>query len=304
MMTKSRKNLNILASLGISILAVLIFTNVDFSKDEGEPVPASFMGARAYQNVAIQLEFGPRVPGSQAHAMQLDWMQSELEEYGWQVERQLGEQLGHPLTNLIAKKGNGTPLIMFGAHYDSRLVADEDPDPVLRDQPVIGANDGASGVAVLLELARVLPENLNAEVWMVFFDIEDNGNLEGWNWILGSQYFAENIEKVPDKFILVDMVGDADLSLPIERNSTPELADEIWSVGESLGYQDIFSRDERYAIIDDHLPFIELGIPSVDIIDIEYTNWHTSQDNLSKISAYSLNVVGSTLLEWLIQTYQ
>ncbi len=260
-----------------------------------------FNAERAFEDIQYQVSLGPRTPGSVAHAQQLNWMQSGLEANGWQVERQQGAMLGHPLTNLVAKRGKGTSIIMLAAHYDSRIFADQDPDPAKQNLPVLGANDGASGVAVLLELSRVLPRDLDTEIWIVFFDLEDNGNLEGWDWILGSRYFAEQLEQYPDQMILVDMVGDSDLLLPVERSSDDELAAEIWGIAEQLGYGEVFRQEERYSILDDHIPFLELGIAAVDIIDIEYTNWHTSKDDLSQVSAESLDMVGSTLLEWILQ---
>lgn len=296
---KSARSL-ILPALAATALAVASFLLLQ----PAQIATPEFSGPRAFQLVAKQLTFGPRTPGSTAHSLQLDWMQSELETLGWQVERQHGEMLGHPLTNLVAKRGSGGAFLMLGAHYDSRIHADQDPDPAKRAQPVPGANDGASGVAVLLELARVLPADLDLEIWIVFFDLEDNGGIPGWDWILGSRYFAQNLDRHPDQFILVDLVGDRDLSLPIERNSDDALANELWSVAEDLGYGAIFSRVERFSIIDDHIPFIELGIPSVNIIDIEYTNWHTTQDDISQVSAESLEIVGSTVLEWILRSYQ
>lgn len=284
--------------------SLLAFALIFFASGQSRAPVEAFNGARAFQLVAKQLSFGPRIPGSQAHAQQLDWMQAEAEGLGWTVERQEGEMMGHPLTNLIVKRGSGEAFLMLGAHYDSRILADHDPDPAKRSQPVPGANDGASGVAVLLELARILPPDLDLEIWIVFFDLEDNGGIPGWDWILGSRYFAQNLERHPEKFVLVDLVGDRDLSLPVERNSDEALADELWSVAEDLGYGDIFSREERFSILDDHIPFIELGIPSVNIIDIEYTNWHTTKDDISQVSAESLEIVGSTILEWILRSYQ
>ena len=268
-----------------------------------ESIIPEFDSYRAYQNVAVQLEFGPRTPGSDAHAMQLDWMQSELENYGWNVDRQEGQSLGHLLTNLIAKKGQGNHILLLGAHYDSRLLSDKDRNPENRAAPVLGANDGASGVAVLMELARVLPEIYNWEIWIVFFDLEDNGQIDSWNWILGSTYFAENLSVLPDQVVIVDMVGDRDLFLSIEGNSDPELAAEIWNVAQDLGFSQIFSTQIKNYILDDHLPFRDLGIPAVDIIDIEYPYWHTSEDTLIQVSPQSLDKVGVTLLEWILRTH-
>ncbi|MGZ9234863.1 MAG: M28 family peptidase, partial [Anaerolineales bacterium] len=122
------------------------------------PAPVSFDGQRAYADVLTQVAFGARVPGSEGHAKIQEWMQAELESAGWQVEIQTSEALGHPIENLVARRSSDAPQIILGAHYDTRMFADSDPDPAQHTNIVPGANDGASGVAVLLELARSLPD--------------------------------------------------------------------------------------------------------------------------------------------------
>ena len=123
-----------------------------------------------------------------------------------------------------------TPYILIGAHYDSRYYSDQDPDPSSRNKPVPGANDGASGVSVLLELARTIPEASRKNVWLVFFDAEDQGRINGWDWIIGSQSFVNQIPVLPQKVIIVDMVGDKDLQLFYESNSDADLQQEIWNI--------------------------------------------------------------------------
>jgi Zn-dependent M28 family amino/carboxypeptidase len=193
------------------------------------------------------------------------------------------------------------PWIILGAHYDSRLFADRDPNVQFRTEAVPGANDGASGVAVLLELARVIPKDLPLNLWLVFFDGEDNGNIQGWDWILGSRGFVENLKGKPDSVIIVDMVGDRDLNIYIEKNSDPGLSSEIWQVANRLGYSNQFIPVRRHRILDDHIPFLEAGIPAVDIIDFDYPPWHTTADTIEQISPDSLKIVGETLRQWLIQ---
>jgi hypothetical protein len=260
---------------------------------------SSFDGERALADVAAQTGFGPRTPGSEAHTLMLEWLLAELQEAGWQAEIQEGEMLGHPIRNVVARRGDAPAQVILGAHYDSRLVADQDTDPQMRQQAVTGANDGASGVAVLLELARVLPEEAAQTTWLVFFDAEDQGNISGWDWILGSRLFAESLEQLPEAVVIVDMVGDANLQLPREGNSDEAVASEIWAAAAELGYVDIFRDEIKYHMLDDHIPFIERGIPAVDIIDFDYPYWHTAEDTLDKVSAESLQVVGDTLLSWL-----
>jgi glutaminyl-peptide cyclotransferase len=259
-----------------------------------------FSGERAYADVAAQIAFGPRTPGSEAHAQSVEWMAAELREAGWQVEIQEAERLGHPIRNVIATRGEGEEWILLGAHYDSRFVADHDADPALRQQPVPGANDGASGVAVLLELARVLPEDLESKVTLVFFDAEDQGNIEGWDWILGSRAYAEALIELPDAMVLLDMIGDADLQIYRESNSDEALTSAIWQQAAILGHEDVFIDSVKFSMLDDHVPFLELGIPAIDIIDFDYPHWHTTQDDLDAVSAESLQIVGEVILAWLL----
>lgn len=265
-----------------------------------EPAPVSFDGSRAYADVQTQVAFGPRIPGSNGHAQIVEWMRAELESAGWQVEIQESEALGHPIQNIVAKRNDENPQIILGAHYDTRMFADNDPDFANQTQPVPGANDGASGVAVLLELARTLPED-SISTWLVFFDAEDNGRIEGWDWILGSREFVKNNMIQPRAVVIVDMIGDADLNIYKERNSNPDLTDEIWGVANSLGYGQQFIAEYKFSMTDDHTPFLEAGIPAVDIIDFDYPYWHTLADTPDKVSAASLEAVGKTLWTWITQ---
>jgi len=270
-----------------------------------EPPPAAFDGSRALEDVEYQVSLGPRTVGSPAHTQVVDWIAGELEEAGWEVEIQEGNMAGVPVRNIIGKRGQGDPWVVLGAHFDSRLVADHDPDPSLQNQPVPGANDGASGVAVLLELARVLP-GTESEVgqpgrtWLVFFDAEDNGNIPGYDWILGSRYFVSQlIGEKPDTAVIVDMIGDRNLEVYLERNSTPWLAEQIWGTAAGLGYQQQIIATYRHSMLDDHTPFLQAGIPAVDMIDFDYPYWHTTADTVDKISAESLQAIGRTLQAWL-----
>jgi Zn-dependent M28 family amino/carboxypeptidase len=153
-------------------------------------------------------------------------------------------------------------------------------------------------VAVLLELARTLPED-SAPVWLVFFDAEDNGGIDGWEWIIGSRTFTSSLTIQPRAVVIVDMIGDADLQIPIEGNSDASLVQEIWSVADELGYQQ-FSRESSGPILDDHIPFLQMGIPAVDIIDLAYPYWHTLADTPDKVSPESLEAVGRTIWAWIV----
>jgi hypothetical protein len=261
-----------------------------------EPV---FSGALALEHVAAQVALGPRPTGSEASRQTGDYILSELAAAGWTTQEQPFTYQGVQARNLIGKAGpSGGRVLIIGAHYDTRRVADR--DATRPTEPVLGANDGASGVAVLLELARVLnTSNVNAEVWLVFFDAEDNGNLDGWEWIVGSRYFVANLTLTPEFAFIVDMVGDADLNLYYERNSNPELTIALWDTAAALGYEDTFVADYRHSMLDDHTPFLEANIPAVDIIDFDYPYWHTTEDTLDKVSASSLERVGRVLEVYL-----
>lgn len=278
------------ASIGWYIFAFLT---------QPEPVPVFFNGNRAYTDVQTQVSFGPRIPGSDGHAQIQAWMRDELVEAGWQVEVQESEALGHPIQNVVAKRGDESPQVILGAHYDTRMFADNDPDPANHKLPVPGANDGASGVAVMIELARVLPKD-TVPIWLVFFDAEDNGRIDTWDWILGSTEFVKNNPVQPQAVVIVDMIGDADLNIYKEKNSNVELTDKIWTIALSLEYDTVFIPEYKYSMIDDHTPFLRAGIPAIDIIDFDYPYWHTLQDTPDKVSAASLQAVGETLQVWIM----
>ncbi|OQA47477.1 MAG: Aminopeptidase YwaD precursor [Chloroflexi bacterium ADurb.Bin325] len=220
-----------------------------------------------------------------------------LRQNGWEIEYQTFTYRGTPGRNIIARAGKGRgPVAIIGAHYDTRLHADNDPDGRLRRQPVPGANDGASGVAVLLELSRSLDKTrLTNEVWLTFFDAEDNGRIAGWDFIAGSTHMAESLTVTPAFVIVLDMVGDSDLQLYKERTSTPALVERIWQIADSLGYGDTFLPTPKYSMIDDHTPFLRAGIPAADIIDFDYPYWHTTHDTLDKLSPESLRRVGRVI---------
>jgi Zn-dependent M28 family amino/carboxypeptidase len=289
-------------SIAILLLVVIsgISIKILYGRITGMQNGEQFNGDRAYANVKYQVSLGPRVPGSSAHEGIVTWMQNDLEKYGWSVEIQNATSEGHPIENVIAKRGNGAPWIILGAHYDSRMLSDQDPILAIRQTPVPGANDGASGVAVLLELARALPRNLGYQTWLVFFDAEDNGEISGWDWLLGSQLFVSNLTSRPDKVVVIDMIGDANLDIYKESNSNPDITNSIWAEADSLGYSSSFINQYKYSMLDDHTPFLNAGIPAVDIIDFDYPYWHTTQDTSDKVSPNSLQIVGKTLWYWLV----
>ena len=218
----------------------------------------SFDGEKALADIRYQVSLGPRLPGSEAHQKLVSWLDQELTDYGWNVEIQNGTIMGHSIQNVIARRGTGKRWIILGAHYDTRIFADQETQESLKQLPVLGANDGASGVAVLVELARTLSKNLDTNIWLVFFDAEDNGEIPGWDWILGSRYFAQRINCCPDAVVIVDMVGGANPLLYKERSSDVDVTNQIWSVAQNLGLSSVFIPEEKYTVIDDQTPFLEL----------------------------------------------
>jgi len=254
---------------------------------------------RAYENIQIQLSFGPRFPTSSSHQKEIEWIKNILVSNKWDVEDQSFKYKDTQITNILATKGDGKPTLLLSTHYDTREFSDQESDSSLRLLPVPGANDGASGVAVILELARILPDK---NIQLVFFDAEDQGEISGWDWCIGSTYFATNLKYIPEKVIILDMIADKDLQIYQEAFSDRSISSEIWGIGQELGYPNIFINEVKYALIDDHKPFIDSGIPAVLIIDFDYPFWHTSHDGTESISIDSLKIIGSVILEWIKTT--
>lgn len=265
-----------------------------------------FDGRQAMRYVEAQMAFGPRVPNTGGHRRAGDWIRDQLAALADSVEVQefthvtaQGDTLR--LRNFIGRfRPEIRDRVLFLAHWDTRPRAERSPNLADQRRPVPGANDGASGVAVLLELARVLPETgLNRPLWLAFFDLEDGGGAAGGDWIQGSRAFAAGLPSMPAAAIIVDMIGDADLQIHYEMNSDPILRESIWATATSLGFESFIAMP-RHSMLDDHIPFLELGIPSVLIIDFNYPYYHTTQDTLDKVSAESLEQVGQTLEAWLL----
>jgi Zn-dependent M28 family amino/carboxypeptidase len=285
---------------------IIILIGLTVSCGEGESAqPTEFDGGKALQDIQVQVDIGPRVHGSEPHAKIIDWISERLTDEDWTVELQKKNIQGHEINNIIGKreKNDNLPLVIIGTHYDTRMYADRDEKIENTMKPVPGANDGASGVAVLLELARVLPKDIDSNLWLVFFDAEDNGGFPGYEWILGSTAFVDSLDKNPDAVVVIDMIGDKDLNIPIEKNSDQRLSQEIWDIADTLGYSEQFIAFPKHRITDDHLPFVQAGIPAVLIIDIDYPFWHQTTDTVDKVSPQSLKTVGDVLLNWLIEGY-
>jgi Zn-dependent M28 family amino/carboxypeptidase len=267
-----------------------------------------FNEASAWQYLLAQEAIGFRYPGTAEHLETQDFIEDHFAELPeWTFTKQTFEYMGVNLSNLIAEKegSNTTNWVALGAHYDTRAKADHDLiDPTA---PVMGANDGASGVAVLMELARTLSDNLlNSSLRLIFIDGEDQGDggMAGWSWIVGSKYYVASLSESEKEeiecFILLDMIGDENLNIHWEKNSNVALREEIWLAADTLGYAQ-FIQGEKYRMTDDHIPFLQAGIPAVDIIDFDYPYWHTRNDTSDHCSVDSLKAVGQTVEKWLTE---
>lgn len=314
--------------VGIALILAVLFLSplVTISGgNEGEPLPVgcelSFDGELANESVVFQTSLGPRLPGSAASSALRESIKSNLT--GWDIIESTHHVDGMVLTNLFAtwNKGAGSEVI-FAAHYDSRAKGDKDWNESRHDEPIDGANDGASGVAVLIELARIIPAmNLTHEVTLFFTDGEDQGSYSpSEGWILGATAWADNLTQSEadeiESFILVDMIGDSDLTLrraypgnaSLWNNTVNKIffLDEVCDLGDST-----YLNTEGYDwITDDHVPAYNLGIPAIDIIDARYGqnasdpifggHWHTHNDTADKVSAESLQKIGYILESGLI----
>jgi glutaminyl-peptide cyclotransferase len=249
-----------------------------------------------------QLSFGPRIPNSSGSISAQNFIQREMENSNWLVERQVFEYNDIPLTNVIAKSSLNPPRLIIGTHYDTRAVSDNETYSEKQLTPVPGANDGGSGTAVLLELGNKIKKS-DLDAWLVFFDAEDQGRINNWEWSIGAQYFVDHLETIPEAVLIIDMIGDQNLEIYMEKNSDILLTKSVWEEAEKLGFSSFFIPKKKYSIIDDHLPFINKGIPATLIIDIDYPYWHTTKDTSSNISQDSLKIIGTVLLSWVKNQY-
>lgn len=295
-------------------------SSADVAAPEGETAikAAEFCADSAYMYVSKQVDFGPRVPNSAAHRAASKWLASELQRHGAKVS----------LQNATLKAFDGTPLeacnilgsynpdaaerVILLAHWDCRPWADNDPDEANHGKPVPGANDGASGVGVLLEIARQLgKEAPKIGVDILFVDAEDWGtaNIED-SWALGARHYVANMPReiaTPQCGVLLDMVGGKNAVFCREYFSQyyqPDLVNALWNMADALGYGSSFDNNVGGAITDDHLEFIRVGIPVIDIIETSpdggfNPRWHTMADDMDGIDAATLGKVGTTVLTWL-----
>lgn len=302
-MTRRRSLHLCLPFMGIVLL--LFFHCVALNGCSAQNAPR-FDSAHAFSMLKKQCDFGPRPPGTPAHEDTKDFLADELSRYTDDVRIQSFQRvLGGKevmLSNIIAdfKGKSDAAAILLCAHWDTRPTADEEIDVADRKRPILGANDGASGVAVLLGLARMFKQQPPpVPVQIVLFDGEDYGPTSR-DMFIGSRKFASLVEdKSRYRYgVLLDMVGDKDLQIYREGHSQKharEVVDKIWTSARKLGYGAKFPDEVKYTIQDDHVPLIEAGIPCADVIDFDYAYWHTLEDTADKCSAESLGAVGSTI---------
>jgi glutaminyl-peptide cyclotransferase len=263
------------------------------------PRPTRFDGGAAYEDVLAQVKIGPRPACSDAARQTGDYIAAELRQAGWQVEYQNFTYMGMTCRNIYGKAGQGA-LVMLTTHYDTRPVADNDPDPAKRNDPVVGANGSASGVAVLLELARSTdPAQLANEVWLAFFDAGDSAGVDGWAAAAGAQYAAAHLHVRPQDVINVQMVGDVQQQIYQDTASSPQLTDRVWAIANRLGYGAHFPREAKWTLTDDHTPFAEQDIPALTITAHDYSAWATTHDTTNRVVSGSLERVGRVLQAFL-----
>ena len=277
-----------------------------------------FNGSQAFEDLVWQVELGPRLPGSEVSAQFRENLTVELEDLGFDVTTSEHEHLNYNFTNLYATfspddEEDVHPRVIISAHYDSRNIADRDENVSNHQLPIDGANDGASGAAVLMELARLIPTmNLTYPIQLFWNDAEDQDD----NYTLGSKAWSENlteseIESI-DAFLLLDMIGDVNLTLHKIIPGNESLFQQFESIVRTLGYDGsspcqtdfpngILDVNRSTVVFDDHVHPLGLGIPSIDIMDPVYgeesesgfgTLWHTTNDTVEHVSAASLLAIG------------
>jgi hypothetical protein len=265
-----------------------------------------FSGQHAFGYIEQQMQFGPRIPATAAHEHTGDWILQRLRATADSVVVQSITHVTRQgatlhLRNFIARFRPGAPdRVLFLAHWDTRPHADQSQNLAQQRLPVPGANDGASGVAVLLGVADALkakPPALGVD--LLFVDGEDYGNFatDSNDVLIGSRYFASHQPPgyQPLFAVLFDMVADKDQQFYYEGNSqafAPEVVDRVWRTAADLGYGRIFLPGVKYPLIDDQVALQHVGIHAIDVVDFDYPYWHTTEDTIDKVSAASLQVVG------------
>jgi glutaminyl-peptide cyclotransferase len=274
----------------------------------------AFDAKAAWAHLEKQCAFGPRAPGSEAHKKCRDYIQDEMKKHCENVRLQefthTWSRSGAKVTmwNVLGEQNwkDAKVRLVLLAHWDSRPTADQDSNAEKRGKPILGANDGASGVAVLLELMRAVKGKLPKDLGVLYLmtDGEDLGpGLE--EMFLGAVHFTKNLPSPrPDYGILLDMIGDKSLVIPAEPNSVVyarDLVVDFYQNAARIGLKSTFTLEYGPTIEDDHMPLNRAGIPTMDLIDFDYLPWHTSEDTPDKCSPESLGKVGRALESWMLK---
>ncbi len=272
---------------------------------EQKPHVREFDSASAFAYLKTQVDFGPRIPNTEAHRREAAWLDSLLRAradtlivQSWTHVTAGGDSLH--LTNYVARfRPAATKRLLFLAHWDSRPTADS-PSSTDSTKPVPGANDGASGVALLLGVADVLkraPPTVGVD--LLFDDGEDYGDFTNtpMDVLIGARYYAAHQAPGPQPLyaVLFDLVADKDLQIFQEGNSligAPEVVELVWDTAKELGYAGTFVATPKHTLIDDHIELQKVGIRAIDVVDFDYPSWHTKDDTIDKVSAASLQIVG------------
>lgn len=311
------------------LIVAALFSSCKSNKQVEEvlnPVGPAFIADSAMAYCQAQCDFGPRTMNSKAHDLCEEWIINKFKGFGLEVETQKADLTGWDgtklhSTNIIAHfNPQAERRILICAHWDSRPWADNDPDSTNWRKPVLAANDGASGVGVMLEVARLLQNDttLAIGVDLVCFDAEDYGtpqwaekNEDSENtWALGAQYWAKNLPEnyKPQFGILLDMVGGQGAKIYQEQNSiryAASIVDKVWSAARHAGFSSVFANEVGGGVTDDHIPVNEAGIPTIDIIpfypDCSQSSfgptWHTINDDMEHLDSNTLKAVGQTLIQ-------
>ncbi|HTC23597.1 MAG TPA: M28 family peptidase [Gemmatimonadales bacterium] len=290
-------------------VALVLALSIAGCAREPAPPPRKFDGPAAFEYLKTQVAFGPRIPRTPAHERMAQWLDSLLRQradtlivQSWTHVTAKGDSL--PLRNFVARfNPRAQTRILFLAHWDTRPRSDG-PNAKNPKAPVPGANDGASGVAVLLGVADVLKRQPPAVgVDLLFDDGEDYGdfNEQPNDVLIGARYFAAHLPPgpLPKYAVLFDLVADRDLQIYQEGNSltgAPEIVNLVWSVAKKVGHQDVFLDSPKHTLTDDHVELQKVGIKAIDVVDFDYPSWHTPDDTIDKVSAASLQVVGDVAL--------
>lgn len=298
------------------VFALALGCQAKAGNSRGDSGPPEFKGATALSYVEKQLSFGPRIPNTPGHDKMGEWLLTELRRradtvivQSFQQKTAKGQTL--KLTNYFAQfNPRASDRILFLAHWDTRPLADKSANLGQQRMPVPGANDGASGVAVLLGVADALkakPAPATLGVDLLFVDGEDYGDFsDSTETLIGARYFATHLPPGYTTLyaVLFDMVGDKNLDIQQEGYSlanAPEVVQRVWQTADRLGYSRNFQPRAGETLTDDHVPLQKAGIRAIDVIDFNFPWHHTTDDTLDKVSAQSLQIIGDVAVALIRQ---